>query len=259
MIRIAVIDDENVFTEKVKNLIGDYFKPLQMEYEVRSYTKPVELVWDLNANQYFDLYFMDIEMPYVNGMDLAQKIRLKYDEPYIIFVTSYTRYCIRGYKYNAWRYILKSNLDKTLPEALDSLLERLRTKEEKLYVIEYYNKVSKISYNDIYYAYVKDKYTYFKTDPKYMVSEEQEQQDDKDGELKKDFRVRKTLSQVYEELSAKSKEFLLVDKGFLVNLRHILEVDDHCLVMRDEKKIAVSVRQYSKVMKSISSYWRGEL
>ena len=60
----------------------------------------------------------------MNGMELARRIRQLYDSPYIIFVTSYMEYSIKGYEYNAWRYIVKDEMHQNLPLAYDSLIAR---------------------------------------------------------------------------------------------------------------------------------------
>lgn len=48
---------------------------------------------------YYDAYILDIEMPDMNGMELAHEIRLKYQESFILFVTSYLKCSLKGYEY----------------------------------------------------------------------------------------------------------------------------------------------------------------
>ena len=66
-------------------------------------------------------------MPGINGLELAQKIRLKYLKPYLVFITSHMEYSVEGYEYNAYRYILKENMEEKLPPALEIMLEDLKT------------------------------------------------------------------------------------------------------------------------------------
>lgn len=53
--------------------------------------------------------------------------------------------------------------------------------------------------------------------------------------------------------------FRFVNKSYVVNLKHILEIDGTSLVMRDGEPIDLSVPQRSAVKKALSDLWRGNL
>ncbi len=241
MIRIAVVDDERLFSEHVKQISNNYFAGINEPYEVIGYNHPRELLWDLEDGSYYDLYLLDVQMPDIGGMELAQQIRLKWDEPYIVFVTSYEEYCRYGYKYKASGYILKNEMDKELPRVFEELEQLLVEKQQNQLIIEKYAQISKVNYKDILYLHVDGKYTEVYTQSQ-------------------DYRVRRSLGNLYEELSANSKEFIYADKAFVVNIRHILSLGtENTLIMRNGCKITVSVPQMQKVKKAISAYWRGKL
>ena len=238
MIRVAIVDDEMIFAVQVKEITRQYFETREIAYEAVIYQMPQELIWDIEEGEYFDVYLIDVEMPAINGMELAQAIRQKYDEPYIIFVTSHLEYSIRGYEYNAWRYITKDNMKETLPLAFVSLLERMAAKPQKLYVIEMHSKVAKIAYNDIYYLHKEGKYTNF------YIKQGTE-------------RERKPLKGIYEKLD--DQIFQFTDRAYVVNLRHVMTLGDHIVIMRDGTEIPVSIPQFQKIKNVISDYWRTNL
>lgn len=238
MIRVAIVDDEMKFTGQVREITQQYFEARNIPYEAVIYQMPQELLWDVEEEQYFDIYLIDIEMPTVNGMELAHAIRQKYDEPYIIFVTSHLEYSIRGYEYNVWRYITKDKMQETLPLAFDSLQMKLSEKPQKLYVIEMHSRIIKIAYGDIYYLHKEGKYTNFYT---------------KQGME----RERKPLNKVYEELN--DPEFQFADRAYVVNLRHVMTLGDYIVTLRDGTEVPVSIPQFQKMKKIISDYWRGNL
>lgn len=241
MIRIAVVDDEQFFLDNVEQISHDYFNNINEPYEVVVYNHSGNLLWDLEDDVYYDLYLLDVQMPGIGGLELAQKIRLLYDEPYIVFVTSYEEYCRHGYKYNAYSYILKNEMDQELPRVLDELGRLLIKQQEKQLIIEKYSQICKVNYKDIYYLHIDDKYTEIIT------------------QLKK-YSVRRSLKNVYEELSENSKEFIYADKAYVVNIRHILELGkERTLIMRDKSEITVSEPQLQKVKKAINAYWLRKL
>ena len=101
MIRIAVVDDELFFADRIREIADKFFKDKDIDYEIKVYTHPVELRWDVEDGDYFDIYLIDIEMPGMDGLALAQCIRMIYAEPYIIFVTAHMKYSIKGMGINS--------------------------------------------------------------------------------------------------------------------------------------------------------------
>jgi len=237
MIRIAVIDDEKVVTDHIAKIADDFCISKQVPYEIKCYQLPNELLWDLQENIYYDIYFLDIEMD-INGLKVAKEIRQLYLEPYIVFVTSYIQYSIRGYEYNAYRYIIKDEIEEKLPQVLELMHGQLENKVSRQYIIESASRIEKIDYINLYYIYVKGKYTYLHT-------------------CNRTTRTRKTLRNVFEELNA--NEFIYANKSYVVNLQHIMQLVDKSVIMRDGQEIPLSIPQFKNVKKAISHYWRGKL
>lgn len=235
--RIAVVDDEKIFSEKIEQIIQRHLVP--MEYTIVLYNSAEDVLWDLQEHHvYYDIYFIDIEMQEVSGMELAYHIRQKYIQPYIIFVTSHIQYSIKAYEYDTYRYITKDRMQEKIPEVLDCLKIKLSERMQRQYVIENYNRVSKLNYEDIFYIKACGKYVQFYT-------------------AQGGFKDRTSLKIVFEKLN--SKEFVYVDKGCIVNLMHVLSLDHREIQMRGNNVIVVSEPQYQKVKKILAAFWRGEL
>lgn len=235
MITIAAIDDDLAFLEKCREITDDFFEKAGIPHEIKTYRQGVSVLEDIEKNLYFDILMIDIEMPEMNGMELAHQIRQIYDTPYIIFVTSYVQYSIRGYEYNAWRYIIKKEMAEKLPMAYESLVRRLKQKEEKFYIIERPKKILKLLYEDIYYIYKDGKNAVFVT-------------------RKCSWDDRVTLDQVLKKLD--DPMFVRCERGNIANIRHIMSMEDNELTMRNGKKIPVSIKLAKTVRKSITEYWR---
>ena len=75
------------------------------------YTNPVIFLTQY-TNRY-DLVLLDIEMPDMNGMVVANKLRAIDDEVPLIFITNMRKYAIKGYEVNASDFILKPILSLT--------------------------------------------------------------------------------------------------------------------------------------------------
>ncbi len=234
--RVAIVDDERTFAEQVRELAEACLGEQEEDYEVKTYELPTELLWDLQEGEYFDVYLLDVEMPGMDGLALANQIRQRYEKPYIIFVTAHMQYSIKGYEYGVFRYITKDALRENLPVALWTIAGKLRTRQEKYYVLEQYSRIRKLFYDDIYFMRKEGKYTYFRT---------------RDGEC----RDRKPLSQVLRELDG--EEFVCVDKSCAVNLKHVMQLEGSNIVMRGGEQLPVSEPRARQVKKILSVYWRG--
>ena len=67
-------------------------------------------------------------------------------------------------------------------------------------------------------------------------------------------KIRKSMIHFQEEL--KSREFLSVDKGMMVNIRHIMKVKDYEIFMRDGVRIPVGITKYTGVKNAVADFWR---
>ena len=85
----------------------------------------------LDKKERFDLLFLDIMMPGIDGMSLANRIR-EFDESVIIvFVTNMSAYAIKGYEVNAFDYIVKPIAKTHLFKSLDRIIKIFSSKNNK--------------------------------------------------------------------------------------------------------------------------------
>lgn len=98
-LRCCVIDDEPLAGQ----LVASYVERTPGLELSGLYTSPAEAVKDILGGK-ADVVFLDIEMPQINGMELAKIIP---PTCRIIFTTAYDQYAVQGYKVNAVDYLLK--------------------------------------------------------------------------------------------------------------------------------------------------------
>ncbi|WP_183192444.1 response regulator [Brevibacillus fluminis] len=102
MLRAITIDDEQPNHILLKRAIEQNG---QLEV-VMQFTHPETALGKIEEIQP-DVAFVDIEMPDMNGLDLAEKMLEIHGQMHIIFVTAYSQYAIEAFKVNALDYILK--------------------------------------------------------------------------------------------------------------------------------------------------------
>lgn len=101
MIQAVLIDDEHLAVETLALQLQKYCPTVQI---IAKLTDSVEAFSFLKSHL-VDLVFLDIEMPYLNGFDLLNKLSpIPFD---VIFTTAYDQFAIRAFKYSAFDYLLK--------------------------------------------------------------------------------------------------------------------------------------------------------
>ena len=238
LVRIAVCDDEPAFAERVKILIEAECRGLGVSAEVSLYTDSGMLAYDIGEKRYFDMLFLDIEMPGLSGMELADLIKDSLPQALVSFITSHTKYTVKSFELSIFRYIPKAEVENCLPMAVSDGIRLLSWKVKECYVVETPRQIIKVAVSDILYIYKKQKYSV-------MVLE--------DGEIP----VRKALGQLKEELDR--EEFLMIERGYVINLYHVWKMEGTSVVLDNKTVLPVSQNHAKEVRETITGFFRRHL
>ena len=238
MIRIAICDDESQFVDQIHGILLSREKQLPVPIHISTYTDSGQLLYDLEEKVPFDLLFLDIEMPEINGMSLAAVIRRQLPVSLIVFITSHTQYAVKAFELSVFRYIPKSEIETCLPLALQDACRLLIQNCSVCYLIESSRRLIKISVNDIFYIYKNQKYAV-------IVTENEE------------YPVRKTLDQVLKELCQENENqsFQMAERGYIVNLFHVKRMEENEVVLDHGFVIPVSRRHARELRSAMVEYW----
>lgn len=102
MLRTLIVDDERLAREELKYVLKEY-KGIELVGEASHGREALELYNSLRP----DLIFLDINMPGINGVDVAERLLEMESPPIIVFVTAYDEYAIKAFEISAVDYILK--------------------------------------------------------------------------------------------------------------------------------------------------------
>ncbi len=119
---IAICDDEKQVCEWLKNKIQKRY-PNAVIYCYQTGQELIEYDW----TTYPDILFLDIQMPQINGIELAQSLRKKGWKTSIIFVTAYTDYVFDAFDVRAFHYLVKPVLEEKLDVVLDSAIKQVES------------------------------------------------------------------------------------------------------------------------------------
>ncbi len=94
MIRVAIVEDEQNSRDKLQRYLARYSKEHGTVFDAEVFTNGAEFVFNYHSG--FDMILMDIEMPFMNGMDAARRIRETDADVIIVFITNMANYAVQG-------------------------------------------------------------------------------------------------------------------------------------------------------------------
>ena len=104
-VRIAIVEDDELQAQTLERYLERFSSENDVQFRVRRFGEAVSLLDDYSPD--YDLIYMDIRMPYMNGMDAAHRLRALDQDVLLVFVTTLTQYAIAGYEVGALDYIVK--------------------------------------------------------------------------------------------------------------------------------------------------------
>jgi two-component system LytT family response regulator len=119
LIKTIVVDDEKPSRDGLSTYIRDFCRDISIVSECDS----VKSAYNAILEHHPDLVFLDIEMPNGNGFDLLKMFKVP---PFkVIFVTAYSEYAIRAFRFSAADYLLKPVKVDELVEAVNKVRETI--------------------------------------------------------------------------------------------------------------------------------------
>ncbi|MFA6829295.1 MAG: LytTR family DNA-binding domain-containing protein [Bacilli bacterium] len=203
MIKAAVVEDSQEASETIIEFIRKYGEETKTEFQVQHFPNGLNFLDEFHSQ--FDIVFMDIQMPFMDGMEVSHKLREKDENVKLIFVTNMGQYAIKGYEVDALAYMVKPITYYNFRLILDKTMKSLKRNREKMITINSDSGIIKVNLEDILYIEVSNHDLFYHTE-------------------ENEYQSRDSLSRVENELI--SDGFAKCNKSFLVNLRHVKKIDN---------------------------------
>ncbi|HDN2509804.1 TPA: response regulator transcription factor, partial [Clostridioides difficile] len=211
MYRIVICEDDITQIAFLRECILKSLEGISSQIELFEFNSGEEL---LETNlEGIDIFFLDIKMLQLTGMDVAKIIRETNDTSEIIFITSIVDYIQEGYKVRAYRYLLKPIDFGDLNESILSCISDIIKKRENFMLIENKGIINKILINSIMYIEVRKKVLtiHTKNDTYY---------------------TKNSMDKI--ELELEKYNFFRCHKSYLINLEYIQFICKNTVVINDE-------------------------
>ena len=130
---ILICDDDAAFGARMAEYVTVYFTARIVQVHTAVCTSAAEVLATPGLELY-QLAFLDVDMPGANGMVLGRQLKQKCPGLMLVYVSAYLEFALEGYTVNAYRYLLKRDIARTLPKCLDDLLAALTDQRKTLTV-----------------------------------------------------------------------------------------------------------------------------
>ena len=215
--KIAICDDE----KQLRSILRQKIAANSGDIKITEFSDGSELI---SSKERFDIIFLDIEMPKLDGMETAAKLREKGVSSLMIFLTSHEEFVRDAFKVKAFRFLPKPVNDKELYEALNEAENELSA-DDKL-IIEQRGRIYELLSSDVLYieAYGDGTYIY-----------------DNAGNV---YDSKKQLNQWEEELSGQG--FFKIHRSYMVSLGQVAKIEGTTVTLAGlQKPLSVSSRNLS--------------
>ena len=174
-----------------------------------------------------DACFLDIVMPEINGIELAEKLRQNNFDGKIVFLTASNDFAHESYKVKAFDYLIKPPTLENITGVLKSLEEASKDNDTDGLAVKTQGSARVILFRDISHVEVIDHVVYIKLSDRSIIKEST------------------TFGEMAERLLQDSR-FARCHRSYIVNLNEIAVVSNREIVMKNSAKIPIS-RGYSQV------------
>lgn len=233
MLKVAICDDEKIERETIVHLLDRSLKLSNKSYKIFEFSSGEQLI---SSTGDFDMYFLDIKMDKLTGIEAAKKIRLINERAVIIFITGLKDYVFDAFDVRAFHYILKPVNEDKLKKILYSALEQF-DKKNKYIITKTIRQLTKILLKDI--MYIESKQRKLKVHTTYDVIE-----------------YYNKISDIEQELYGNS--FFRCHKSYIVNLKYVRSYDNTFITLKNSEKIYVSKYRLADFSKAFMYYLKDE-
>ena len=230
---LILCDDDKVFLNKLEIRIRGLCQKHKIAVNMECYVSAKEMLEGIKNLDEISVFFIDIDMPEVNGFEVASYLKKWNRECCIVFVSNKDDLVFQSLVYHPFFFIRKAHLDEELePQMLE--LQKKAGKKVPQIELQTGRQSVKLALRDIWFVESEKNYLLF-----------YREKDTRDEAI----RVRMKMSEAEKKLEA--HKFVRTHKGYLVNMNYVYRLREKELLLLNGKSIPVSRNYLNQVRMKI--------
>ncbi len=234
MLEVLLVEDDDKDARILEGYLERFAAETGTEIRTERMTQAVSLLENYKAR--YAVIFMDIELPLMNGMEAARRLRKLDDSVCLIFITNMAQFACEGYGVDALDFVVKPVSYPDFRMKFSRAVQRIEAEAEREYTIHVTGGMRRVRLQDIRYVEVDRHFVLY-----HMADEVIESRD--------------TLAAVEERL--RPAHFLRCAKSFLVNPRHITAVDGMQIRVGGEEIVYISGNRRKSFLQEFAAWQSG--
>ena len=198
VVRVAIVEDDPAYREEMVGFLQQFSQESGQKFHITTFSDGKEITENYAAA--WDMILMDIEMPGLDGMTAAERIRKLDGDVVIIFITNMPQYAMKGYTVDALDYVLKPVSYYAFTQRISRALERMKRRTRRFVSIPLRTGIAKVELSQLTYVEIVNHDLIYHT---------------QEG----DFTCKGSLTEAAEKLE--KEHFFRISNCYLVNLEYV--------------------------------------
>lgn len=231
MYKVAVVEDDEEERAKMQEYFAVFSEKKRETFRIGMFGDALSFLSDYKAS--YDIVFMDIMLPNMDGITAAGKLREMDKKVILFFITNMVQYAVKGYEVNALDYIVKPLSYGNFEAKLEKALSILRA-ENDVISISMAGGMIRLYANQIRYIESSGHKIIYHTETEDVVSSGP------------------SLTELETRLAGNG--FLRCNSGYLVNVRHIRLIKGFSVVLQDGTDLQISRPRKKKFLEDAARF-----
>lgn len=229
MIRIAICDDEKLITTRIEELVLAVCVKRGVRVMTDSFYSGSSLMEYIGMGNEYDIIYLDIEMPRMDGIEFAKKLRAENSEVMLVYISAHTEYAIQLFDVDTFRFIKKPIDEKEFEDVFNKAYDRMIS-SNRFYSYFYNKNIYKVRLKSILYFESRGRTIHIVT---------------KNGSEV----FYGKLDDVEEKLGNEKIHFLRIHKSFLVSMEYVEKISYDRVYLKNGEELRISEERQKLIQK----------
>lgn len=235
MYQAAIVEDERLVREYLRDSFVSGFQEKNILVAFDLFESGASFLDMFEEHYHYDIIFLDIEMPQMDGITLCRRIRQLSPNALVIFISNREELVFQSFEVQPFRFIRKSQFQDFLPNLIDALIEKLNEQSKKQ--IQFVEPLS----GDI-----------FSFDVQQILYVEAQKKDCRIVTTTESTLIHYKFMDMEERLTKEA--FIKVHRSYLVNCKYIFYIGKDSLVLTTKEEIPMSRRRAEEIKEQFLQY-----